>query len=102
MHTKPYIALPLVYLVNCICFPIMVVSVTSSSMQLCLESEARCHRELRAMRERHKQRFVEATAELRMRHKSMAKRVKALEIQLSRNTVKFIPFSYPNFELGVS
>lgn len=40
------------------------------------------------MRERHKLRFVEATAELRSRHKAMAKRVRALEVQLSRNSVR--------------
>lgn len=49
------------------------------------------------MRERHKERFVDATAELRMRHRAMAKRVKALEMQLSRNTVSFV---YTNMTLN--
>ena len=42
------------------------------------------------MRERHKHRFVEATAELRLRHRAMAKRVRALEVQLLKNTVRLL------------
>ena len=42
------------------------------------------------MRERHKQRFVEATAELRLRHRAMAKRVRALEMQLLKNSVRML------------
>ena len=42
------------------------------------------------MRERHKQRFVEATAELRLRHRAMAKRVRALEMQLLKNSVRLL------------
>ena len=39
------------------------------------------------MRKRHKDRFLEATADLRARHKTVAKRVKVLEAQLLRNSV---------------
>lgn len=38
------------------------------------------------MRERHKQRFTEATAKLRTQHRSLAKRSKALEMQLLKNS----------------
>ena len=58
-------------------------------LQLLFEGEASSRRDLQAMRERHKQRFVEATAQLRSRHKAMAKRVRALEMQLSRNSVSW-------------
>ena len=39
------------------------------------------------MRERHKQRFSEATAKLREQHKLLARRAKQLESQLTRNSV---------------
>ena len=40
------------------------------------------------MRERHKHKFLEATAALRSQHKTLAKRVKLLETQLLKNSVK--------------
>lgn len=40
------------------------------------------------MRERHKQRFAEATAKLREQHKLLARRAKQLESQLTRNSVR--------------
>ena len=55
--------------------------------QLLFESESRCRRELQAMRDRHKQRFLEATSDLRSRHKVVAKRAKVLEMQLIKNSV---------------
>ena len=42
------------------------------------------------MRERHRQRFVEATAKLRVQHKNLAKRAKALEMQLTKNSVSLL------------
>ena len=51
------------------------------------ESDTRCRHELQAMRDRHKQKFTEATATLRSQYKAMAKRAKALEVQLLKNSV---------------
>ncbi|CAI8014530.1 hypothetical protein GBAR_LOCUS9058 [Geodia barretti] len=50
-----------------------------------VEAERRCRQELQAMRERHRARFVEATAKLRNQYKSLAKRARALESQLTKN-----------------
>lgn len=54
--------------------------------KLLVEADSHCHHELQAMRERHKQRFTEATAKLRTQHRSLAKRSKALEMQLLKNS----------------
>ena len=51
------------------------------------EAETKCRHELQAMRERHRERFLEATAKLRSQHKTLAKRAKALEQQLAKNSV---------------
>jgi chromosome segregation ATPase len=51
-----------------------------------VEAERRCRQELQAMRERHRARFVEATAKLRNQYKSLAKRARALESQLTKNS----------------
>ncbi len=59
----------------------------SPSLQLLFEAEKHCQRELEAMRQRHKARFQEATADLRVKHKAVVKRMKALETQLLRNSV---------------
>lgn len=59
-------------------------------LKVVLESERRCRQELQAMRERHRSRFVEATAKLRSQYKSLAKRSRALESQLSRNSVSYV------------
>ena len=40
------------------------------------------------MRDRHKQRFSDATAKLREQHKLLARRAKQLESQLTRNSVR--------------
>ena len=57
--------------------------------QLLCEAEEGGHSELQAMRERHKHKFLEATAALRSQHKTLAKRVKLLETQLLKNSVKY-------------
>ncbi len=54
------------------------------------DSDARRRRELQAMRDRHKQKFMEATATLRAQYKTMTKRAKALEMQLIRNSVRTV------------
>ncbi len=53
-------------------------------------ADKRCQRELEAMRQRHKARFQEATADLRVKHKAVVKRMKVLEVQLLRNSVSLI------------
>ena len=55
--------------------------------QMVFEAETKCRHELQAMRERHRERFLEATAKLRSQHKTLAKRAKALEQQLAKNSV---------------
>ena len=55
--------------------------------QVVVEAERRCRQELQAMRERHRVRFMEATAKLRSQYKSLAKRARALETQLTKNSV---------------
>ena len=55
--------------------------------QVVLEAERRCRQELQAMRERHRARFVEATAKLRNQYKNLAKRARSLESQLTKNSV---------------
>ncbi len=57
------------------------------SLQLLFEADKHCQRELEAMRQRHRARFQEATADLRVKHKAVVKRMKALEAQLLRNSV---------------
>ena len=52
-----------------------------------VEADRRCRQGLQDMRERHRQRFVEATAKLRLQHKNLVKRAKALETQLLKNSV---------------
>ena len=59
-------------------------------LQLLFEADKHCQGELEAMRKRHKDRFLEATADLRARHKTVAKRVKVLEAQLLRNSVSLL------------
>ncbi|KAL5457399.1 hypothetical protein EMCRGX_G034651 [Ephydatia muelleri] len=54
--------------------------------KMVFEAEAKCRHELQAMRDRHRERFLEATAKLRSQHKTLAKRTKALEQQLAKNT----------------
>jgi chromosome segregation ATPase len=51
-----------------------------------VETERRCRQELQAMRERHRARFLDATAKLRSQYKNLAKRARALETQLTRNS----------------
>lgn len=55
-----------------------------------IEAERRCRQELQAMRERHRARFTEATANLRSQYKSLVKRARALESQLTRNSVSSV------------
>ena len=55
--------------------------------QVVVEAEKRCRLELQAMRERHRARFIEATAKLRSQYKSLAKRAQGLESQLTKNSV---------------
>lgn len=56
-------------------------------VQVVIEAERRCRQELQAMRERHRVRFMEATAKLRSQYKNLAKRARALETQLTKNSV---------------
>ena len=65
----------------------MYVHVQYVAVQVVVEAERRCRQELQAMRERHRARFMEATAKLRSQHKSLAKRARALETQLTKNSV---------------
>lgn len=55
--------------------------------QLVFQADDERRSELQAMRDRHKQRFTEATAKLRSQHKALGKRVRALETQLLKNSV---------------
>ena len=59
-----------------------------------VEAERRCRHELQAMRERHRARFMEATAKLRSQYKNLAKRARALESQLTRNSVSTCIYMY--------
>ena len=42
-------------------------------IQVVIEAEKRCRQELQAMRERHRARFMEATAKLRSQYNSFSK-----------------------------
>lgn len=57
------------------------------SWKVVVKADQRCRQELQAMRERHRARFMEATAKLRSQYKHLAKRARALETQLGRNSV---------------
>ena len=60
---------------------------THTHTQLVFQADDERRSELQAMRDRHKQRFTEATAKLRSQHKALGKRVRALETQLLKNSV---------------
>ena len=65
----------------------MALGHTHIHTQLVFQADDERRSELQAMRDRHKQRFTEATAKLRSQHKALGKRVRALETQLLKNSV---------------
>ena len=65
----------------------MTLGHTHIHTQLVFQADDERRSELQAMRDRHKQRFTEATAKLRSQHKALGKRVRALETQLLKNSV---------------
>ena len=65
----------------------MALRHTHIHTQLVFQADDERRSELQAMRDRHKQRFTEATAKLRSQHKALGKRVRALETQLLKNSV---------------
>ena len=69
---------------------------THAHTQLVFQAGEQRRHELQAMRDRHKERFIEATAKLRSQHKALGKRVRLLESQLMKNSVRYpIVASYP-------